>query len=179
MKTLSVPYKSQLDNWHNPSGSCNVTSLAMCLEFLKADRNPRYKNRFQQFEDELYQYALDHKLSRHSPADLAKIVSAYGRRDLYTEFATIQNVQDWIEGGNPAITHGYFTTFGHILVIVGFDKAGFIVHDPYGEWFPDGYRTDLSGANLHYSYDLIKRTCIPDGKFWVHFIDAGSGGNAP
>jgi hypothetical protein len=53
---------------------------------------------------------------------------------------------------------------------VGYDEFGFIVHDPYGEWFSSGYRTDLSGSYLHYSYRLITRVCIPDGSFWVHFI---------
>ncbi|WP_293282361.1 C39 family peptidase [Microcoleus sp. PH2017_36_ELK_O_B] len=28
---LDVPYLSQLDNKRNPTGSCNVTSVAMCL----------------------------------------------------------------------------------------------------------------------------------------------------
>ncbi|MBD2039231.1 C39 family peptidase [Microcoleus sp. FACHB-672] len=167
---LNVPYKSQLDNWHNPSGSCNVTSLAMCLEFLKAERNSRYF-RFEQFEDELYQYALDNNLSRHDPQDLAKIVRAYGCCDNFKDNGNIEEVKEWLAGGNPCVTHGYFTSFGHIIVIVGYDDGGFIVHDPYGEWFASGYRTDLTGAFLHYSYNLIWETCIPDGKFWVHFIN--------
>lgn len=54
--------------------------------------------------------------------------------------------------------------------MVGYDEAGLIVHDHYGEWFAAGYRTDLSGAYLHYSKGLIHRTCSPDGEFWVHFI---------
>ncbi|HEY9838056.1 MAG TPA: peptidoglycan-binding domain-containing protein, partial [Vampirovibrionales bacterium] len=27
---LNVPFKSQMDNYYNPSGACNVTSIAMC-----------------------------------------------------------------------------------------------------------------------------------------------------
>ncbi len=163
---LPVPYKSQLDNWYNPTGSCNVTSLAMCLEYLKT---PRRKTSGQ-YEDELYQYAINKGYSRHEPVDLAKIVRDYGRRDKFTRAGTIEGVKDWLAGGNPVVIHGYFTSFGHIIVLVGYDDNGFIVHDPYGEWFPDGYRTDLSGAYLHYSYRLIRRTCIPDGEFWVHYI---------
>jgi uncharacterized protein YvpB len=165
---LSVPYKSQLDNWYNPTGACNVTSLAMCLEYLKTPR----RSRSGQFEDELYQYALNKGYSRWDPIDLAKIVRDYGRRDDYKTRATIEEVKEWIAGGNPAVIHGYFTSFGHILVAVGYDSTGFIVHDPYGEWFPSGYRMDLNGAYLHYSYGLIRRVCIPDGDFWVHFISA-------
>lgn len=161
-----VPYKSQLDNWYNPTGACNVTSLAMCLEYLKTPRRTNYT----QFEDELYEYALNQGYSRHNPYDLARIVKDYGRQDFFTENTLIEDIQDWIAAGNLAVIHGYFTAFGHIIVVVGYDEAGFIVHDPYGEWLPSGYRTDLSGAYLHYSYSLIERVCIPDGKFWVHFI---------
>ncbi|MGF1490886.1 MAG: C39 family peptidase [Microcoleaceae cyanobacterium] len=161
-----VPYKSQIDNWYNPTGACNVTSIAMCLEYLGVDRQTGYG----QFEDELYEYALSRGYSRHNPYDLAQIVRDYGMRDYFTEKALIEDVQEWVASDNPAVIHGYFTSFGHIIVVVGYDEYGFIVHDPYGEWFPTGYRTDLSGAYLSYSYRLIQRVCIPDGNFWVHFI---------
>lgn len=161
---LDVPYKSQLDNWYNPTGSCNVTSIAMCLEYLGV--SPKYG----QLEDELYEYALTRGYSRHSPYDLARIVRDYQRRDVFKDNAKIEEIQDWLVAGNPVVMHGYFTYFGHIVVAVGFDDAGFFVHDPYGEWFSTGYRTDLSGSYLHYSYRLIRRLCMPDGDFWVHFI---------
>ncbi|MCC5899994.1 MAG: C39 family peptidase [Phormidium sp. BM_Day4_Bin.17] len=163
---LDVPYKSQLDNWYNPMGSCNVTSIAMCLSYLGARR----RSSVGQFEDELYEYMIRRGWSRHSPYDLARVVHDYGCRDTFRTNATIEEAQDWLAGGNPAVIHGYFTSFGHIIVLVGYDDRGFIVHDPYGEWFEWGYRNDLSGAFLHYSYGLIRRVCIPDGQFWVHFI---------
>jgi uncharacterized protein YvpB len=163
---LDIDYLSQLDNFENPTGACNVTSMAMCLEYF---RIPQRTNA-SQFEDELYRYALDNGLSRHSPYDLAKIVRDYGLQDEFRTNATIDEVKNWLADLNPAVIHGYFTSFGHIVVVVGYDENGFYVHDPYGEWFPGGYRTDLSGKYLHYSYRLIRRTCIPDGSFWVHFI---------
>jgi uncharacterized protein YvpB len=163
---LAIPYKSQLDNQENPNGSCNVTSLAMCLEFLGAKR----KTNVGQFEDELYKYAIGKGLSRHDPHDLAVIVEDYGCRDDFRSNATIEQVLNWLAEGKPAVIHGYFTTFGHIIVLTGFDEGGFFVHDPYGEWTSSGYRTDLSGKYLHYSYNLIRNLCIPDGSFWVHFI---------
>lgn len=164
---LNVRFKSQVDNFYNPTGACNVTSIAMCLEYLNI---PRRDLRYSQFEDELYRYAINMGYSRWSPYDLAKIARDYGARDYFTENALIEDVKDWVAAGYPAVIHGYFTSFGHIIVVVGYDENGFIVHDPYGEWFSTGYRTDLSGAYLHYSYQLIRRVCIPDGNFWVHFI---------
>ena len=169
----SVPYKSQLDNAFNPTGSCNVTSIAMCLEYFgvkprKSKEAGYYKA--EQLEDELYRYMERQGLSRHSPQDLARVVRDYGKKDDFTVWGTFERCRDHIAAGNPCVIHGYFTSFGHIIVLVGYNDKGFIVHDPYGEWFSSGYRTDLSGEFLHYSYDLIQRTCIPDGQFWVHYI---------
>jgi len=162
---LDVPYKSQLDNRFNPTGACNVTAIAMCLEYLGYKSDSR-----EQLEDELYRYMTDIGLNRHSPHDLAQVVQDYGYSDTFKSNATIEECKLWLKSGSPIVMHGYFTNFGHIITGVGYDDNGFIVHDPYGEYFRTGYRTDLSGKNLHYSYKLIKEKCIPDGSFWVHFI---------
>lgn len=171
---LDVPYKSQRDNDNNPDGSCNVTSLAMCLEFLGISRQRSSDGK--QLEDELYEYALDNNFSRHSPHDLAQIVQDYGAKDAFDSHATIDAVKGWLAAGNPAVTHGYFTSFGHIVVLVGYDETGFLVHDPYGEWYSSGYDRntpgsyDTKGQYLNYSYRLIEETCLTDNQFWVHFI---------
>jgi Peptidase_C39 like family len=166
----SVPFKSQLDNVFNPTGSCNVTSIAMCLAYLGVKDKPG--DGLAQLEDELYQYMERKGLSRHSPEDLARVVRDYGKKDDFTIWGTFERCRNHIAAGNPCVIHGYFTSFGHIIVLVGYDENGFIVHDPYGEWFSSGYRTDLSGKFLRYSYGLIQRTCIPDGQFWVHYISS-------
>ncbi|MEM9090057.1 MAG: C39 family peptidase [Cyanobacteria bacterium P01_F01_bin.53] len=174
---LKVPYLSQMDNVNNPTGSCNVTCVTMCLKFLKPAIQASNGG---QLEDELYQYALNNGLSRHSPHDLAKIARDYGIQDRFSELASINEVKAWLDKGNPTITHGYFTSFGHIIMLVGYDEKGFIVHDPYGEWCAGGYDRNVPGGNnekgkfQHYSYDLIKRTCVDDGdgSFWIHFVSA-------
>jgi uncharacterized protein YvpB len=163
---LKIAYRSQLDNEENPTGSCNVTSIAMALDFLGISR----KTISGQFEDELYRYTLDNGLSRHDPNDLVRVVEAYGGHDNFRQDASIEDVKAWLAAGKPIVIHGYFTSFGHIIVARGYDQNGFIVNDPYGEWTPSGYRTDLSGDGINYSYSMIKRLCIPDGHFWVHFI---------
>lgn len=163
---LKVPYKSQLDNAGNPYGSCNVTSIAMALSFLGL----KAKDAKIQLEDEFQDWMEAKGLDRHSPADLVKLVEGYGYKDTFKTNATVQEVQDWLILGNPAVIHGYFTTSGHIICLIGFNQKGFIVNDPYGEWNADGYDTDSSGAGLTYSYEMIDRTCRDDGEFWVHFI---------
>lgn len=170
---LQVPYLSQLDNTNNPTGSCNVTSIAMCLKYLKIPQ----RNASQQFEDELYIYMENSGLARHEGGDLAKVVETYGGKDTFTTTATIDQVKQWLAQGNPCVVHGYFTSFGHIVCVTGYNEQGLIVHDPYGKWSGEKgvyERNDNSnpekGKAVTYSYEAIERSCMTDRQFWVHFI---------
>jgi len=165
-KRLNVPYLSQLDNAENPGGACNVTSFAMVMRYLQI----RQKTNAVQFEDELYRYMEQNRLSRHDPEDLARMANAYGVRDDFTTQGRLSDIRKAIAEGRPCILHGYFTSFGHIIVICGYDRTGFFVNDPYGEWTAYGYRKDLTGENLHYSNNLIQSKSSPEGAnfMWLH-----------
>ena len=165
-KLLNVPYKSQLDNAVNPTGACNVTSFAMVMAYLKIPQ----RTGAVQFEDELYRYMDASKLSRHEPEDLAKMAKAYGVKDDLTLRGSQADIRKAIAEGRPCIVHGYFTSFGHIVVIRGYNQSGFYVNDPYGEWTASGYLTDQSGQNLFYSNSLIQSKCSPEGSdyMWLH-----------
>lgn len=174
---LNVPYFSQLDNKFNPAGSCNVTSMAMCLYYHGIRGNGSEK----QLEDQIYKRFVDLNLSRHSPHDIKTVLETYPNiGDTFTKNGTPRTIIESIERGNPVILHGYFTRFGHIIVVTGYDNTGYIVNDPYGEVFLDEngnpyYRTDLRGERLHYSYSLINRLCSPESpknpkNFWVHSV---------
>lgn len=165
-KRLNVPYKSQLDNRNNPYGSCNVSCIAMCLEFLKAKR---YQPEMQ-FEDELYNYMISKGLDRHNPEHLAQVVRDYGATDNYRPDGTISQAKVHIDNGSPCVIHGWFTEAGHVITVVGYNDSGLICHDPYGEWFRHGYDTTVSGANLTYSYKMIEQLAMPDGGLWLHRI---------
>jgi hypothetical protein len=162
---LNVPYKSQLDNVLNPNGSCNVTSFAMVMVYLGIRGSG-----VGQLEDELYRYMENNGLSRWDPYDLATMSRNYGLVNNFTERGTLFDIRKAIAEGRPCIIHGYFTDFGHIIVVRGYDQYGFFVNDPYGEWTSSGYRNDLSGANLHYSNWLIQSKCSPEGEdyIWLH-----------
>lgn len=170
-KDLKVPYLSQLDNRLNPYGSCNVTCVAMCLYFLGYPRQPGT-----QLEDELYQKLEDMGKSRHDPYDLQFLIGTYtGFKDIFRVDGGFWDIQTSIDAGHPVIVHGYFTKSGHIIVIRGYDDKGFIVNDPYGEWFSSGYDNSRSGEGLHYSYNLIARTCSPESQadprnIWYHTV---------
>lgn len=169
---LPVPYYSQLDNELDPYGSCNVTSVAMCMAFLGivGDGSPR------QLEDQLNQWLKDNGLSRHSPVDMDQLFVWKKIPNKFTFMASWANVRKHLDSGKPCIVHGYFTSSGHIIVIRGYktDYDGKVTHwlvnDPYGEWFASGYRTDLTGEALWYSDRMMKDTCGDDVDLWVHFV---------
>jgi uncharacterized protein YvpB len=165
-KLLNVPYKSQLDNALNPTGACNVTCFAMGMAYFKI----KGRGQAAQFEDELYRYMETNRLSRHDPLDLAKMASVYGLKSDFTTQGTLADMRQAIAAGKPCIIHGYFTSFGHIIVVRGYDKYGFFVNDPYGEWTSSGYLNSASGENLHYSNGLIQSKCSPEGDdfLWLH-----------
>lgn len=181
-KLLPVPHFPQGDNVRNPSGSCNVTSLAMCLVYFGYPRPVKW-----QLEDELYEACTASGLSRHSPGDLAELFNRYAKkarlpwRDRFNPKTSIPAVKKQIDAGIPAILHGYFTTYGHIVVVTGYDdgaynnKGGLLVNDPWGEWPyepPAGSRGPL-GKAIPYSYTMIKRTCCDNNvgdSMWVHLF---------
>lgn len=166
---LNVPYKSQLDNYYEPFSTCNVTSLAMCLEFFGVDHRKLPGKREVQLEDKLFKYMSEAGLNKHLPQDLETCAKHFGVASGFTSHGTFEKCRSHLQSGLPCIIHGYFTQPGHIIVLIGYDSDGFFVHDPYGEWFQTGYRTDLTGKCLHYSNELIRKTCAYDNEFWVHY----------
>ena len=170
-KDLAVPYLPQLDNRINPYGSCNVTCVAMCLYFLGLQRR-----KGSQLEDELYLRMEGLGKDRHNPYDLQYLIGTYpGFKDIFRSNGGLRDIQTSIDAGNPVIVHGYFTRSGHIIVIRGYDDKGFLVNDPYGEWFSSGYDNSRRGERLHYSYNLIARTCSQESvgnprHIWYHTV---------
>lgn len=167
----NFPYLSQRDNEFNPSGACNVTSVAMCLKYFGIKGDDSYP----QLEDQAYQKCLDNNWSRHDPLGLKALIESYpGMKDDFTSSGTLEDIKQAISAGIPCILHGYFTRSGHIIVAYGFDDQGLIVNDPWGEWFESGYE-DSSGENLHYSWGMISRLCSPESTtepkdIWLHRV---------
>lgn len=169
MVNLDIPFLPQYDNEHNPNGSCNVTSIAMCLSYwgIKGDGS------YPQLEDQLYSYMSDNHLSRHSPYDLKLVVESKGLIDNYRTDRSIKELIFHLDKGRPLVIHGYFTRFGHIVCCKGYNNDGLIIHDPWGRWTPYGYDFSHSGKDVIYTYADIEATCcdpgIP-GSIWSHSI---------
>lgn len=172
MKVIKdFPYFSQRDNHLNPSGACNVTSLAMCLYWLGIRGDKTYP----QLEDQLYDRCEKRGWSRHDPMGLKPLVESYGLKDNFTCSGTLKDIRDAIDNDIPCVLHGYFTRFGHLIVVKGYTDNAFVVCDPWGEYFESGYDTSVSGDSLKYSVALISRVCSPESvsnpkDIWLHRI---------
>ena len=164
---LDVPYLKQLDNQYEPYKTCNVTCVAMCLYYFGI----RPQNRNQQLEDELFKFVQSKGWNKYVHEDLRQLFIDYGVFNVFKTEATWEEVKVHLANKKPVIISGKFTMpSGHIVVLRGYDEKGFWVNDPYGEFFHSGYRTDLTGENLHYSYKLVKsKSYSGSEKTWAHF----------
>ncbi|AKG19962.1 C39 family peptidase [Calothrix sp. 336/3] len=163
---LPVPYFSQLNNQFQPTKTCNVTCVAMCLYYFGI----RPKNRDRQLEDELFQFVESKGWDKYVHEHLRKLFIEYGVFNVFKTEATWEEVKVHLANKKPVIISGQFTRSGHIIVLRGYDETGFWVNDPYGEFFHSGYRTDLTGENLHYSYKLVSsKSYSGSEKTWAHF----------
>jgi hypothetical protein len=126
-----------------------------------------------QLEDKLLAYCDQQGLSRHDHQDLKHLLQMCGVKDDYRTDATIAQIQAHLNTGNPCISAGYYTDYGHIVVIGGYTPRGFILFDPYGEWFPDGYRRNFGdnqyGNGYLLSYATWKRLNVDTEGAWIHF----------
>jgi len=175
-----VKYFSQRDNEFVPSGTCNVTSLAMVLDYWGIKpKGPK------QLEDELFEELLTPEGQAHfnryfsalknqgfNPRNvhgmLGWLTERRGLKWKFTDSATVESIRASIADGKPVITSGKFTASGHIIVLIGYTHSGFIVHDPWGDW-EKGYSKRHQGAFL--IYDYVDILAVLNGKYRAHFIE--------
>lgn len=146
-----VPYFYQYDNRYSPGSSCQNTSMAMLLQHYNIDITP----------DEItLRYGKDYA---QSPAGLADLSNRYfqeagvARRLVPTTTGSLAGLKAALDRGHPVIVHGYFTSYGHVLVITGYDANGYYVNDPAGRWNESfkggytGYQDRNVGRGIYYS----------------------------
>ena len=129
---LPVPYFSQLDNNFQPTKTCNLTCVAMCLSYFEI--HP--ENRNQQLEDELFNFVENKGWDKYVHDHLRRLFIEYGVFDAFKMEATWDEVKLHLANKKPVIISGKFTPPGHIIVLRGYDEKGFWVNDPLWRVFP-------------------------------------------
>jgi hypothetical protein len=75
---------------------------------------------------------------------------------------SLDDMRDGLESGYKIITHGWFTSYGHVISIVDFKGDNFICDDPWAEFnFPTfSYDFSKTGDDVKYSALGIYATCV-------------------
>lgn len=178
-----VPYFSQRDNKFQPSGTCNVTSLAMVMTYRgwKPSTN-------QQPEDFLFEKLNTPEARSYFEKNFAWAKKqGYNARNVHgmlTWLAKSQGlsaslslerfdtIKSSLRTDVPLITTGLFTGSGHIVVLCGLTNRGdYIVNDPWGDW-TTGYSNKSGQYRIYQARDiesLLERQ--EKGKALVHRIE--------
>lgn len=157
---LSVPYFYQYNNFYEPAATCGLTSAAMLLNYYSKGVTP----------DGLY--TRFGKAAGQTPEGLANVYAAYGLASRSTRAGTEAMIRRQIDAGRPVVVHGWFTSAGHIVVIIGYNSTGWVVNDPSGRWagcYACGYpnRTSTNGRGVTYSYSSMRSVISTDGDIWL------------
>ncbi len=123
-----------------------------------------------QLEDELLQWCFNYGGvgSQTDHSVLSAMVRAYGFKHSFSTTSNWSDVKNELINRRPVVIAGYFTATGHIITIIGYNRQGFIVQDPWGDALT-GY-SHLEGRRLMYPYSYMDRVCGPDGNVWIHSI---------
>ena len=163
-----VPYYNQYDNVNNPSETCQNTSIAMVISHFESSITP----------DRIFTYwGKDYA---QSPYGLNAVYNSYSRNSKISTYVTAspEDLVNALNNGYIAIVHGYFTNYGHVLVVRGFDGERYHVNDPAGNWsecFKCGYQNSSYNGITTYSKESFNAAVFTsDGSSylpgWIHLI---------
>ena len=148
---IDVPYFYQYSNYYYPGQSCQNTSIAMVLAHVGWSGHP---------DDITEVWGKDYA---QTPQGLANVfnetayASGISERLTPVTNGTLSELRAELDAGRPTIVHGYFTAYGHVLVVTGYDESGYYVNDPAGKWsqyfqggYPYGWSTTV-GDGIYYN----------------------------
>jgi len=149
VSSSEVPYFFQYSNRLHPGSSCQNTSVAMVLSYLGWDGTP---------DDITHSWGKDFAQRPHNLSQMFNEIALHEDLDgrlLTKTNGTIEDFREKARTGNIMIVHGYFTSYGHVLVVTAFDGSHYTTNDPAGIWrqtFKGGYlwSGDTDGRGIQY-----------------------------
>jgi hypothetical protein len=105
-----------------------------------------------------------------SPATMGQVLRRHlGKRYIFDESASLNDMADYLKDGELIITHGWFTSSGHVICLDGLKGStlggpfSFNVKDPWSEF--DGTTWTYNKPSVHfydgfYSDRLIYAACV-------------------
>jgi hypothetical protein len=129
---LKVPYFPQVDNYTQPDRTCNSSSCAMCLEYLKPGTLPGEKG-----DDAYLKKVL-------AVGVQTSVLNSYGIKSEFRYNLGFSDLDSELAAGRPVVIgilhRGTLSapTGGHMCVVIGKKGTDYVVNDPYGS-LNDGY----------------------------------------
>lgn len=167
IENKEIPYYNQYDNVNYGWATCQNTSIAMVLSYYENTIHP--DTIFRKWGKDIAQ----------SPSGLNLVYSDYSTKSsirTYTN-ATPEDLRNFLSRGFTAIVHGYFTQYGHVIVVKRFDGQYYYVNDPAGQWkecFKCGYDGSYNGITRYTKQAFESAVFTSDGYSylpgWIHIV---------
>jgi hypothetical protein len=104
-----------------------------------------------------------------APANMGTVLKSYlGKRYSYNGAASLNDMIQYLKGGELLITHGWFTGSGHVIALDGLKDPTngsylFNVKDPWSEFDGPSWRYNSPGVHFYdgfYSVNIIYAACV-------------------
>jgi uncharacterized protein YvpB len=161
---LRVPYYPQTDNYRDADRTCNSSSCAMVLEYLKpgtlkgAKGDDAYVQKVFAIGD-----STDHTVQ-------TKVLESYGVKSYFSYNLSFSDIDKSLSAGKPVVIgilhRGSLSapTGGHMVVVIGKKGQDYVVNDPYGS-LNDGYTgAVINGKGAVYTKEVLKYRWLENGK---------------
>lgn len=164
---VRVPYMNQYDNAIAGSATCQNTSIAMTLRAYGWNGSP---------DDLTQEFGRD--LGK-TPEGAQTVFNTVARRAGLRMRATahrgsLSDFRAALKRG-PAITYGWFTPSGHVVVTTGFNGSSYTVNDPGGQWnqvYKGSVNGYANGNGVTYSARSYESAIVEGNVWWVDFQPA-------
>ena len=107
------------------------------------------------------------------PAVMGNYLRPHAKSYKFLTSGSLNDAKQALDEGCVVISHGWFTRWGHVVVLIGHEadpatlSSRFIVHDPWAEYnFPKGdHDDDKSGEGVLYSSYGMYATCVASADY--------------
>jgi GH24 family phage-related lysozyme (muramidase) len=169
---LPVPYFNQVDNYRDAHRTCNSSSCAMCLEFLKPGTLSGPKG------DDAYVTKVFQIGDTTDHAVQTKVLASYGVKSHFSYNLSFADLDKSLARGKPVVIgilhRGSLSapTGGHMCVVIGKKGDGYVVNDPYGSCNDNYTGPVTNGKGTVYSRAMLKARWCPGGNDgWGRIFD--------
>ena len=169
----NVPYFYQYNNSINPGGSCQNTSIAMLLKYYGAT------SLTPDAISTAYGTSQAQSVSGfNTVCNSEALANGLTVTCVSTSSGSFAAMNALLAQGIPVVVHGYFTSYGHVMVVLAYTGTEYICNDPAGEWSQQygngGYSTvnATEGIQVHYSSAAFLNAIGPNNTLWYHYINA-------